>query len=106
MSIAMRQELPDDVAAIYEVTRAAFFGQPYAGGDEQDVVNRLRDLGQLTVSLVAVDKEELVVKRGGQNPLGRVGKPEEVADAALFLLSDEASFVTATTLAVDGGATA
>ena len=60
MSIAIRQELPDDVAAIYEVTRAAFFGQPYAGGDEQDVVNRLRDLGQLTVSLVALDSEELV----------------------------------------------
>jgi NAD(P)-dependent dehydrogenase (short-subunit alcohol dehydrogenase family) len=53
-----------------------------------------------------MDKEELVRTRGGQTPMGRPGKPEEVANAALFLLSDEASFVTGTTLAVDGGATA
>ena len=36
-------------------------------------------------------------------PLGRVGSPEEIADAALFLVSDEASFVTGTALVVDGG---
>jgi NAD(P)-dependent dehydrogenase (short-subunit alcohol dehydrogenase family) len=52
------------------------------------------------------DKEELVRQRGAQNPLRRPGKPEEVANAALFLLSDEASFVTGAALAVDGGATA
>ena len=39
-------------------------------------------------------------------PLGRLGRVEDVAGTALFLLSDEASFVTATTLAVDGGSTA
>ena len=53
-----------------------------------------------------VDKEELVRSRGGQTPMGRPGKPEEVANAALFLISDEASFVTGAALAVDGGATA
>ena len=36
-------------------------------------------------------------------PIGRTGTPEEVAYAALFLVSDEASFVTATPLLVDGG---
>ena len=36
----------------------------------------------------------------------RPGKPEEVANAALFLLSDEASFVSGAALPVDGGATA
>ena len=55
---------------------------------------------------MGADKEELVRRRGGQNPLGRTGKPEEVANAALFLLSDEASFITGAALAVDGGATA
>lgn len=38
--------------------------------------------------------------------LGRVGTPEEIAAAALFLASDQASFITAQTLVVDGGLTA
>jgi 3-oxoacyl-[acyl-carrier protein] reductase len=36
-------------------------------------------------------------------PLGRLGTPRDVAYACLFLASDEAAFVTGTTLVVDGG---
>ena len=36
-------------------------------------------------------------------PLGRIGKPEELADAALYLLSDGASYITGSELIVDGG---
>jgi NAD(P)-dependent dehydrogenase (short-subunit alcohol dehydrogenase family) len=36
-------------------------------------------------------------------PMGRFGRPEEIANAALFLASDESSYITATTFLVDGG---
>ncbi len=36
-------------------------------------------------------------------PLGRIGTPQDMANAALFLLSDAASYITGIELAVDGG---
>lgn len=42
----------------------------------------------------------------GVHPLGRIAEPEEIAEAAAWLLSDKASFVTGHTLAVDGGLSA
>src|SRR5881296_3416475 len=58
-------------------------------------------------STAGMDPEDLVRKRAhGAVPMGRTGRPEEIANAALFLLSDEASFVTGVALPVDGGVTA
>jgi NAD(P)-dependent dehydrogenase (short-subunit alcohol dehydrogenase family) len=38
-----------------------------------------------------------------RTPLGRIGQPEEIARAAVFLVSDDSSFITGVTLPVDGG---
>ena len=52
------------------------------------------------------DIDELKRIRGSGNPMGRPARPEEVANAALFLLSHEASYVNGASLLVDGGKTA
>lgn len=57
-------------------------------------------------STVDGDKEELAAIYGGQNPLGRAARPDEIANAALFLISDEASYITGVALPLDGGLTA
>jgi NAD(P)-dependent dehydrogenase (short-subunit alcohol dehydrogenase family) len=52
------------------------------------------------------DDWEAILAQWGRNiPLGRVGRPEDIARAILFLASEESSWITGTTLVVDGGAT-
>jgi NAD(P)-dependent dehydrogenase (short-subunit alcohol dehydrogenase family) len=56
----------------------------------------------LLKELFAADPER-AAKRMVHIPMGRFGEPEEIAKAALFLASDDSSFVTASTFMVDGG---
>jgi len=48
-------------------------------------------------------QEESFLAASARRPLGRVGTPQEIAQAALFLAGDSSSYVTGTTLLVDGG---
>jgi NAD(P)-dependent dehydrogenase (short-subunit alcohol dehydrogenase family) len=49
------------------------------------------------------EREDLFLAQSARRPLGRIGQPEEIAQAALYLASDASSFVTGTALVVDGG---
>jgi NAD(P)-dependent dehydrogenase (short-subunit alcohol dehydrogenase family) len=49
--------------------------------------------------------EERIQEAARSYPLGRLGRPEDIAHAACFLASDEASWITATIMPVDGGFT-
>ena len=53
-----------------------------------------------------LDTEEKRQRRLVHIPMGRFGEAAEIAEAALFLASDESSFITGTDFVVDGGITA
>ncbi len=59
--------------------------------------------GTITTEAVAALPEEYKAPMKEAHPIGRLGEPVEVANAILFLASDEASFITGAILPVDGG---
>ena len=53
LQVAIRDERPGDIRAIHDLTKRAFAPMPFAGGNEQDLINMVRDAGALSISLVA-----------------------------------------------------
>lgn len=62
--------------------------------------------GYIDTPLLAKAPPEMKAALAKLHPMGRLGRAEEVANAVLFLASDEASFITGSSLMVDGGYTA
>ena len=61
--------------------------------------------GFIATEMAAKLGEELIEQITAETPLGRLGSPQDVADAVLFLASEAASFITGHVLVVDGGLT-
>jgi len=59
--------------------------------------------GYIKTPLLNVLDDDTLDMLKGMHPIGRLGKPEEVAEIILWLASDKASFVTGNYYAVDGG---
>ncbi len=59
--------------------------------------------GFIATEMVASMPEKVITMMKEKTPLGRLGKPEDIANAYCFLASDEASFINGTVLSVDGG---
>jgi 3-oxoacyl-[acyl-carrier protein] reductase len=61
--------------------------------------------GFIATDMVKKMPENILKSMEEKVPLGRLGKPEEIASAYLFLASDEASYINGATISVDGGIT-
>jgi len=62
-----------------------------------------RCLRRLQPNMTEEEQDERMHRFAGRTPLRRIAQPEELARPALFLASDDASFITGQLLVVDGG---
>ncbi|MDR7255071.1 NAD(P)-dependent dehydrogenase (short-subunit alcohol dehydrogenase family) [Nocardioides sp. BE266] len=96
-------------AAVLHITATTAVEQATNGVRVNAVVPGLIDtpmaMGSLRGAYGDEDVKQLKQIRAEQVPMGRMGDPWDVANAALFLASDEAAYVTGTHIIVDGGLT-
>ena len=94
--------------ANYAATKSALFGLTKSWAKEFAMkggnvrVNAIAP-GYVMTDILKTVPQDLLDKFAAQTMLGRLGQPEEIANAALFLASDEAQYVTGHTLSVNGG---
>jgi 3-oxoacyl-[acyl-carrier protein] reductase len=67
------------------------------------LTSRLYELAVVEAKEKGKSHEEILVDMAKRIPVNRLGKPEEIAAVVLFLASKQASYVTGTTIQVDGG---
>lgn len=111
-SIASTVGIADRFA--YSMTKGAVLTMTYSiAKDYLDYGIRCNSISPARVHTPFVDnfikknypgtENEMFEKLSKTQPIGRMGKPEEVANLALYLCSDEASFITGTDFPIDGG---
>jgi 3-oxoacyl-[acyl-carrier protein] reductase len=64
---------------------------------------RLGELAMSRAQAAGIGKEQIYERWASEVPMRRLGKPEEVADAIVWLASERAGYITGQTLIVDGG---
>ena len=98
--VGLRGSIPYQAskAAVLGLTR----GAAVAYGPDNVRVNAICP-GLIVTAMTQSADPEAVARMTAQIPLGRDGRPEEVAAAVVFLASDEASYITGIALPVDGG---
>ncbi len=67
------------------------------------LTERQDQLAEARALALGKSKDEIIASWATQGPMGRIGKPEEIAAAIAFLASERASYITGVTLQVDGG---
>jgi 3-oxoacyl-[acyl-carrier protein] reductase len=67
------------------------------------LTERVNELSKVIAKRKGISPEEVIREWESQIPMGRLGRPEELADLVVFLASERASYITGVTIQVDGG---
>ena len=92
----------------YAASKAGIIGLSKATAKE--LASRNITVNTIAPGYISTEMSDAIEEKTKENllnqiPLGRIGSPEDIANMALYLASDQASYITGQTIAIDGGMT-